>query len=328
MPKELTVYILTYNRLEYLKKTINCVLKQTYSDFDFYIVDNHSDDGTGEYIKSLNNPKIKYLCHEKNLGMGGNLKFVFENNKSEYFIMLHDDDIFEDNLIERELEYLKNNVSVSCVTCDSYVVDQNDRRLGTTVRSPKERLFSSDDYFRFFILERKSLCFPTTMYRDSHFKDKTKYYIVESGPCCDVVFYMNVERYGGTIAFIPEHLYSSRIHTNQITQTHYTSKYIELMNYLYHEEYYGQKLRDDKYIEKAYFNFNINYLFVELIKGHIDCNCVSESYDYIDKNIPSRHNNFIINKFLLTVYRKFPGQVTFLYKLYENKFKKIIKGGS
>lgn len=324
MFKKLGVYILTYNRLQYLKKTIQCVLNQTYKDFDFYIVDNNSDDGTQEYIESLKNININYIRHEKNLGGLLNIKYAFEHNKNEYFIMLHDDDIFDDKLLEVEVNYLDNHKTVSCVTCDSYVIDVNDKILVKTERSNRERHFSIDGYLRFFVFERKSLCFPTTMYRNSFFKNGKQFFLDEAGPCMDVVFYMNVERYGGTTVFIPEHLYSSRAHEKQDSQVNHFAMYVKLMKFLYTDKYYADKFEKNRDIDKAYFRFNTNFFLIRLFKGFIGYEYVCEVYKCIDENLPRIYFCHYRNKVLLKLYHLCPNLIKFLYNVFETRIKRKV----
>ena len=73
----ITAFIVTYNRVEYLKKAIDSVLNQTCRDFELIILDNCSTDGTEEYVKSLNDDRITYIRHEKNIGGGGNIAYAF-----------------------------------------------------------------------------------------------------------------------------------------------------------------------------------------------------------------------------------------------------------
>ena len=57
MPKntniEVSVIIPTHNRAKLLKRSIQIVLNQTYKNFELIIVDDFSDDNTGEIVKSF-----------------------------------------------------------------------------------------------------------------------------------------------------------------------------------------------------------------------------------------------------------------------------------
>lgn len=74
--KEIAAVVVTYNRKELLKKNIEALLKQTYKEFDIYIIDNASTDGTYEYIKEyIDSNQIHYENTNKNLGGAGGFNF-------------------------------------------------------------------------------------------------------------------------------------------------------------------------------------------------------------------------------------------------------------
>ena len=52
---KVAIIVVTYNRKKLLKKNIEALLNQNYKDFDLFIIDNASTDGTYNYIK-----KFKY----------------------------------------------------------------------------------------------------------------------------------------------------------------------------------------------------------------------------------------------------------------------------
>lgn len=58
MPK-VSVILSNYNGEQYLNESISSVLKQTYTDFEFIIVDDASTDSSREVINSYNDPRIK-----------------------------------------------------------------------------------------------------------------------------------------------------------------------------------------------------------------------------------------------------------------------------
>ena len=63
MPK-VTVIIPTYNRRDYVIKTIDSVLTQTYPDFEVIIIDDGSADGTDEALRAQYGDRIQYVWQE------------------------------------------------------------------------------------------------------------------------------------------------------------------------------------------------------------------------------------------------------------------------
>lgn len=71
---KVTAIVVTYNRLALLKECIAALLAQDYENMDILLVDNHSTDGTIEYMNELlaeNSSKIKALFLDENTGGAG-----------------------------------------------------------------------------------------------------------------------------------------------------------------------------------------------------------------------------------------------------------------
>lgn len=80
MNKKPTLSILTpvWNGLPYLMECVDSVLKQDFQDWELLISDNGSTDGTLLYLDSLKDPRIKVFKQQTNLGIMGNVNFLFD----------------------------------------------------------------------------------------------------------------------------------------------------------------------------------------------------------------------------------------------------------
>jgi len=107
-----SVVMLNYNGLKYLKRTISPILKLDYPNYEFIIVDNGSTDGSIEFIKKLK--KIKLIENKENLGYGKGKNIGVKHAKGE-FVLLLDNDIVINNflLIKILLKYLHSLKNVS-----------------------------------------------------------------------------------------------------------------------------------------------------------------------------------------------------------------------
>jgi glycosyltransferase involved in cell wall biosynthesis len=68
MPR-LSVLTTVYNGMPYLPKAVESILKQSFSDFDYIIVDDGSNDATPTYLASLTDPRVKVIS-QANTGTG------------------------------------------------------------------------------------------------------------------------------------------------------------------------------------------------------------------------------------------------------------------
>ena len=102
-----TIFTPTFNRKELLEKLYKSLQKQTYTDFEWLIVDDGSTDGTGEKVKEfLEESKldIKYF-YKENGGKQRAYNFATEKANGELFICLDSDDEYVENGFETILKY-------------------------------------------------------------------------------------------------------------------------------------------------------------------------------------------------------------------------------
>lgn len=117
----LTIIVGTYKRPSSLKKTIDSILNQTYHNFIFYIVDdNHPEDyniieQTREIIYMYRDERIKYISNNLNIGVPFVYKKWLDLVKTKYYLIGGDGDEFEQDAIERYVDFLEKNPNSSLV---------------------------------------------------------------------------------------------------------------------------------------------------------------------------------------------------------------------
>jgi glycosyltransferase involved in cell wall biosynthesis len=127
--KVLTIAIPTYNRAEYLKLNLNQIRSQFVDNIVDYVEilvsDNCSTDNTQIIVNEFKDDlKIQYFRNEKNLGWGENFFLCFEKSKSNYVLLLGDDDLICDGFFKLLIEVLLNN-DLGVVAFKSYGFDLN-----------------------------------------------------------------------------------------------------------------------------------------------------------------------------------------------------------
>jgi glycosyltransferase involved in cell wall biosynthesis len=83
-----------YNGLPYLIECVESVLSQEERDWEMLISDDGSRDESRKYLSTLTDPRIKVTFQEKNLGIFGNLNFLFAKAKAPLSYILCQDDYF------------------------------------------------------------------------------------------------------------------------------------------------------------------------------------------------------------------------------------------
>ena len=211
----ISVVMSTYNRLPtYLEESIESILYQTYSNFEFIIVDDGSDNGTTELIRSYNDPRIRLIVNEKNIGLTNSLNKGLEVCKGEYVARMDDDDIAYPTRFEKQLDYMRKHPDV--IVCGTWVefIDQDGNLTGIV---PHDYIEDMESY-------RISLLFGNhpTIYHPSAFFNRRL--IIKHNLRYEPE-YNNAEDYRlwvqcttiGHCAILPEVLLKYRRHSNSIS---------------------------------------------------------------------------------------------------------------
>lgn len=143
------VVLVTYNRLEKLKKTLFCYENQSKKIDTMIIVNNCSTDGTEEFLKKYSMKKLDYsvkiLNMPNNLGGAGGffegMKFAIKNNID--WVYISDDDAYPDSnaLLELEKVYLKLDNKEDISALCSVVKNNNGIDYGHRLKLKKGLFF-------------------------------------------------------------------------------------------------------------------------------------------------------------------------------------------
>lgn len=104
--RKVTVVLPVYNGSKYLKETIDSVLNQTFTDFDFLIINDVSTDNSEEVILSFSDPRIKYHLNEKNLGSIGAPVKGMNMSQTKYIARIDQDDIWLSTKLEKQIKLM------------------------------------------------------------------------------------------------------------------------------------------------------------------------------------------------------------------------------
>lgn len=131
-----SVVMITYNHEQYIREAIEGVLMQEVnSEFEFIIANDSSKDKTDEIIHDiLNNDgrasRIKYINHEKNIGMMSNFTFALQEAKGKYIALCEGDDYWTDPLkLQKQVNFLEQNKAYSLICHDYGICKMEDGKL-------------------------------------------------------------------------------------------------------------------------------------------------------------------------------------------------------
>jgi len=103
----ITVYILAYNRPDYLRECLESVARQTLRDFRVIVLDDNSPTSLQPVAKEFNELVVEYRRNPCNLRLFGNFYQAWHDPKTTpYFVIFHDDDLMHPQFLERSLKMI------------------------------------------------------------------------------------------------------------------------------------------------------------------------------------------------------------------------------
>lgn len=124
---QVTVLIPTYNRSSLLQRATATVIGQSFKDWQLIISDNASPDDTGKVVADLaaKDSRIRYVRHERNIGMLGNWASLIERVNTEYFCILSDDDLLLPEFLEIAVGALSADADLGMCFGRTAIVDDS-----------------------------------------------------------------------------------------------------------------------------------------------------------------------------------------------------------
>ncbi len=132
--KKLSVIMSTFNDEATIGLSIDSILNQTFSDFDFLIIDDNSSDKTRIILRDYEkkDQRIKLFFNAHNKGLGENLKFGVEISQTPWFARMDADDIAHPKRLETQMDYLEKNPEIDIL--GSWAIDINNQNQKMRIR--------------------------------------------------------------------------------------------------------------------------------------------------------------------------------------------------
>lgn len=125
--EKISVLIPAYNVEKYVEDAIRSIMNQTYTNLEIIIVDDCSDDNTYNILLrlKLEDCRIKLYRNNVNSKIVNTLNFALSKASGEFIARMDADDLAHPLKLEKQIEFLKNNSSISLVGCNYNVIDEN-----------------------------------------------------------------------------------------------------------------------------------------------------------------------------------------------------------
>lgn len=157
MPKISVLMPVYKTNAEQLKEAIQSILDQTFTDFEFLILDDCPTNDREAIVKSYKDKRIKYSKNEENLGITPSRNKLIDMAKGEYLAVMDHDDISLPERFEKQVAYLDAHSDVGVV--------------GARTQSLIAKRFSKnptdDDNIKLALMRSCAITHPASMIRKS-----------------------------------------------------------------------------------------------------------------------------------------------------------------
>ena len=139
MEELISIIVPVYQANRFIRETMDCVLAQTYPDWELLLIEDGSTDGTPETIRSYCEKKgenrIRLICQPVNGGAARARNRGLEEAKGRYIAYLDADDLWVPEKLEKELAFLKEKQAAFVFTGYEFA-DEKGVGLGKIVHVP------------------------------------------------------------------------------------------------------------------------------------------------------------------------------------------------
>ena len=112
----ISVVMPVFNNEQYLKESIESVLRQTYDNYEFIIINDGSTDSSKKIIEKFKQDDDRIiLLTQKNLGITKSLNRAIKYSNGDYIARMDADDICDPKRFELQIQHMKKNPNIDIV---------------------------------------------------------------------------------------------------------------------------------------------------------------------------------------------------------------------
>lgn len=218
-----SVFIPYYNDQEFLKNSIESVLKQSYQNWELILCNHASTDNSREIAHSYKDERIKHVDMPKNYGAGGGLVFktMLDTAQGKYVKTLCADDCLYSDCLEKMTSFMEKNSEVTFAFCDVLYINEKGKSLHNSWFNARSDFSVKNKEIELLKLYRKGI--QTLPYIGAMVHRKALLNIHYDSSLImlfDMSIWLQLLLQGKKMAYIPEMLAAYRCHDNQMSGEH------------------------------------------------------------------------------------------------------------
>ncbi|ENP8456976.1 glycosyltransferase [Photobacterium damselae] len=204
-----SVIIPVYNGEKYIKKTIESILRQSYSNFELCIINDGSIDNTHEIISNYFDKRITYISRS-NKGLSATLRELVDIASGDLIARIDADDMAHEDRLKLQVESFLRNKKLILAASNIEYIDCEDKILGRSLSVINDKNIKSR------LLKGNIIFHPSVMFRRDVYYNVGGYDIVINKHIEDFLLWKKMSDYG-EFHIINEYLTKYRVHSESIT---------------------------------------------------------------------------------------------------------------
>ena len=159
---KVTVLMSVYNGEKYLPGTIESILNQTFTDFEFIIINDGSTDGTTRILESCSDPRIIIINNQKNVGLTKSLNKGLKIARGEYIARQDASDVSMPRRLEKEVDFLEKHKSTGLIGSSFQLISESGEPLAI------QEVLTGNDEIKRALLEGNQFSHGSVMFRKEY----------------------------------------------------------------------------------------------------------------------------------------------------------------
>ena len=125
-----TVLMSAFNDAAFLSEAVESILRQTFGNFEFLVIDDSSTDGSASLLAAVRDPRMRVVRNEEHLGLTRSLKAGVELARGQYIARMDADDVALPERLEKQVALLMKRPEIGILGSACYIIDQVGREVG------------------------------------------------------------------------------------------------------------------------------------------------------------------------------------------------------
>ena len=206
----LSAIMLVYNGESFVRESILSVLDQTFSDFEFIIINDGSIDRTANILAEFSDSRIKIIHNAKNSGIPYSRNLGLALATGQFLAWCDSDDINLPTRFEDQINFLLKNPGFGA--CGSWQVS-----FGTGIKGMINKTPTNAEKIRSTLLFKSAIMNPTSMFRLDVLRKYNLSYNLDLSPSDDYEFFLKCSNHF-PMANLKKVLVKYRISETSVTQ--------------------------------------------------------------------------------------------------------------